>query len=78
MYDLATYRSAKLDTVLQSSDKVAICQFDDVDVVGLLHVLYPLVSLTLGVDHQGPATGVTGKINVTYINKKSKISIKYS
>ncbi len=44
-------RRAKLDAVLQSADKVRVCEFNDVQVVGLFHVFDPLVGLTLRVNH---------------------------
>ena len=55
------YRSAELDAVLECSHEVSVRQFDDVQVVRLLHVLHPLVGLTLRIDHQRPPTGVTTK-----------------
>ena len=51
-------RGAELDAVLQRAHKVRVCEFDDVEVFGLLHVLDPLVGLSLRVDHQWPAASV--------------------
>ena len=55
---MQSYRRAELDTVLEVADKVPVCEFDDVELVALLHVFDPLVSLALGVNHQRPALGV--------------------
>ena len=59
MFDNGTYWGAELDAVLECADKVSVGEFDDVQVVGLLHVLHPLVGLTLGVDHERPPPRVT-------------------
>ena len=53
-------RSSKLDAVLERSDKVAVCEFYDVEVVQFLHVFDPLVGLALRVNQERPATGITG------------------
>ena len=56
-----TYWSSKLDAVFQCADKVAVAQFDDVEVVWLLHVLDPLVGLALWINHQWPTTSIPVK-----------------
>ena len=58
-------RRPKLDAVLERADKVAVCQFDDVEVVGLLHVLDPLVGLALWVNQQGPPTSIAARTEPT-------------
>lgn len=44
-----------LYTVLQVPAEVHVGHLDHLQLIGLLHVLDPLISLTLGVDHQRPA-----------------------
>ena len=44
-----------LYTVLQVPAEVDVGHLDHLQLIGLLHVLDPLVGLPLGVDHQGPA-----------------------
>ena len=51
-------RAAHLDTILQRTGVVGIRELDDLQLVGLLQVLDPLVGLALRVDHQGPAVGI--------------------
>ena len=51
---------SKLDAVFEGADKVRVSELDNVEVVGFLHVLDPLVGLALGVDHQWPPTGIAG------------------
>ena len=63
---------AKLDAVLQGAHKVAVAQLDDVQAVGLLHVLHPLVGLALRVDHQGPAASVAARTKIGRRRKKKK------
>ena len=48
---LQQHGGAKLDAVLESADKVAVGELDDVEVARLLHVLDPLVGLALRVNH---------------------------
>lgn len=57
-----SYWRAKLDAVLKCAHKVRVGELDDVQVVCLLHVLDPLVGLTLGVDHQGPPPRIAAHI----------------
>ena len=59
MFDrVVAYWCSKLYAVLECSYKVRISEFDDVKIVSFLHVLDPLVSLSLRVDHERPATSV--------------------
>ena len=55
---IISYGCSELDAVLEGPHKVGVGELDHVQVVGLLHVLDPLVCLTLGVNHQRPPTGV--------------------
>jgi len=55
---IKSYGCSKLDAVLEGPHEVRVGELDHVQVVGLLHVLDPLVRLTLGVNHQRPPTGV--------------------
>lgn len=54
-YETVITWSAELNAVLQRPHKVAVAQLDNVQAVGLLHILYPLVCLALWVDHQRPS-----------------------
>ena len=60
----------KLDAVLEYSHKVSATRLDHVQIVRFLLILHPLVRLTLGVNHQRPAAGVTAqgrhKVNAQY------------
>lgn len=47
-----------LNAVFQSAAVVGVREFNDLQLVGFLHVLDPLVGLTLGVNHEGPAVGI--------------------
>ena len=53
-----SHRRAELNAVLQSAHKVCVGRLDHVQIVHFLHVLDPLVGLTLRVNHQGPAAGI--------------------
>jgi len=65
---LQKHRSAELDAVFQRPDIVRVGQFDDVNVVWFLHVLNPLIRLTLWIDHQWPAMCVaTQPINTVHV-----------
>ena len=55
---LQEHGETELDGVLQRSEVVAVRELDHLDVVLALHVLDPLVRLTLRIDHQRPAPGV--------------------
>ena len=57
-YVLHQHRSTELDAVFQRPDEVRVGHLDDVKVVGFLHVLDPLVRLTLWINHQRPATSI--------------------
>lgn len=64
---LQQHRSTELDAVFQRPDQVRVGQLDDVQVVGFLHVLDPLVRLILRVDHQRPTTSVAAQTKPTTI-----------
>ena len=55
---LKEHGETELDGVFKRSEVVAVRELDHLDVVLALHVLDPLVRLTLRIDHQRPAPGV--------------------
>ena len=55
-----TYRSSKLNTILECPDIISVRHFNHVQIVLLLHVFHPLVCLSLRVNHQRPAVCITG------------------
>jgi len=57
---------SELYAVLQGSYKIRVRQFDDVQVVGSLHVLHPLVRLALRIDHQWPTTCIA-RLKYSYV-----------
>lgn len=58
------YRYSKLDSILQHTGIVRAGKSDHIQVVGLLHVLNPLVCLTLWVNHQWVSTSISGRVCV--------------
>ena len=72
-----TNRSSKLDAVLQGADKVRVRELDDVEVVGLLHVLDPLIGLTLRVNHQRPATRVAENQATPLVMHQGKVIFRF-
>lgn len=54
-------RRAELDAVLQGPDVVRVAELNELEAVGFLHVLDPLVGLALRVYHQGPPSRVPGR-----------------
>lgn len=53
-------RRAELDAVLQRPDVVRVAELNELEAVGFLHVLDPLIGLALRVYHQGPPSRVPG------------------
>ncbi|KER23405.1 hypothetical protein T265_08729 [Opisthorchis viverrini] len=53
--------SAKLYTVLQSSYKITVREFDHLQIVLLLHILHPSVRLTRRINHQRPSACITNQ-----------------
>ena len=68
-----------LYTVLQVPAEVDVGHLDHLQLVGLFHVLHPLVGLTLGVDHQGPAVSThhnNGILHRVTVNMTSMVRVK--
>ena len=57
-YVLQQHRTSKPHSILKSPKIVFLTELDHVQTPILLHVLDPIVCLTLRVDHQRPATGL--------------------
>lgn len=65
-----------LDTVFKRAQVVVICLFDDFKLVGLFHVLDPLVCLTLRIDHKRPAIGTDCDQGI--VHRKTTMGYKHS
>ena len=76
---LITRRVSYLNTVLQVPAEVDVGHLDHLQLIGLLHVLDPLVGLTLGVNHQGPAVSThhnDGILHRVTVNMTSMVRVK--
>lgn len=72
---MISYRSSKLNAVLQGAHKVRIRQLDDMEVVSFLQVLDPLIGLSLWINHQRPSSCITVRDQRNIIRFRERYSV---